>query len=146
MPTLTQRDTDIMAGSDIQATVAQHNAEIAALGGRMSGVETGLRTLQSEVHTGFAGINNIMHKLDSKIDSFGQRPQFNFHQTVSTVTTLAVLFSMIVGGIIYIIQQQNAVVLQSVSSNSTDVNKMKDDVQTLKEKFGWSARIDKGAR
>jgi hypothetical protein len=53
------------------------------------------------VHTGFSALGSKLDKLDS-------RPQFDFHQTTKTVLSLAVLFSMVCAGIIYITNSQNA--------------------------------------
>lgn len=116
---------------DITSQLAHHDAAIGALGGRMTGVETGLRTLQGEVHTGFAavthnvnqqlgGVNQTMAALGSKIDKLDAQPKFDFHKVVGTVVSLAVLFTMICGGIIYITNSQNAaVVAEQRSFNQT---------------------------
>lgn len=96
---------------DLVHTLAQHDAAINTLGGRMSGVETGLRTLQGEVHSGF----NV---LGSKLDKLDAAPKFDFHKTVGTVVALAVLFSMICGGIIWITTGQfGAMIAEQKSFN-----------------------------
>jgi hypothetical protein len=132
-----------MAESDIKETVAQHQSEIAALGGRMSGVETGLRTLQSEVHTGFAAISTMMHKVDSKIDRFDQRPQFNVHQWIGTLLSLSILFVMIVSGIIYVAQSQfSAVITKQDGIN----DRLAEKIDELGSRVGWypsTKRADK---
>ena len=98
--------------TDVSVTLAHHDQAIQHLGGRITGVENGLRTLQGEVHTGFTSIQTSMaHQISglaSKLDKIDAQPKFNFHQTVKTVTTLAVLFSMVVAGIIYVQNSQNA--------------------------------------
>lgn len=120
--------------ASLAQSIAHHDAAIENLGSRMTGVEGGLRVLQGEVHSGFAGINSVMHKMDSKIDRFDARPQFDFHKTVGTVTTLAVLFSMVCGGIIWI----------SSSHFATTIAEQRAKIQNLEEKIGWAARVDKG--
>lgn len=96
---------------NLMQTLAHHDAAISALGGRMTGVETGLRTLQGEVHAGF-------NALGSKLDKIDARPTFDFHKTVSTVVALAVLFSMICGGIIWITTGQfGAMIAEQKSFN-----------------------------
>ena len=76
----------------------------------MSGVETGLKTLQSEVAHGFTEAAQRMSQeiggLSSKLDKLDAAPKFDVHKTVSTVVSLAVLFSMICGGIIWITTSQ----------------------------------------
>ena len=103
------------APQDVMSTLAHHDAAIENLGGRMSGVESGLRTLQGEVSHGFAtitqNINTQIGALSSKFDRLDGRPQFNFHETVKTVVSLAILFSMVVGMIIYVTHAQNAAVV-----------------------------------
>lgn len=97
---------------DFSTTLAHHDAAIQHLGGRITGVESGLRTLQSEVHTGFSSIQTAMAQqiggLASKLDKLDAVPKFNFHQTVKTVSSLVFMFAAICAGIIYITNSQNA--------------------------------------
>lgn len=90
------------AHPDITAQLARHDAAIGALGGRIHGVETGLRTLQGEVHQGFNALNQTLIGVNSKIDKLDSAPKFDFHKVVGTVVSLAILFGMVCGGIIYI--------------------------------------------
>ncbi|MBS0243046.1 MAG: hypothetical protein JSS20_12780 [Proteobacteria bacterium] len=124
---------------NLVATLAQHDAAITALGGRMSGVETGLRTLQGEVHSGFTS-------LASKLDRLDAAPKFDFHKTVSTVTTIAVLFSMIVGGIIWITTSQfSGVVAKQEAVNERDQRRLDwqaAEIAKINEKLGWVARVE----
>ena len=118
--------------TDITSQLAHHDAAITALGGRMTGVETGLRTLQGEVHHGFANVtqnvNNQIGSLSSKLDKLDGRPQFDFHKTIRTVQSLAVLFAMVCGGIIWITTSQ--------FGNTVE------DVKRLKEKMEWAVRVE----
>jgi hypothetical protein len=122
------------ATSDLSKTIAHHDAAITQLGGRMTGVEGGLLTLQGEVHTGFA-------TLGSKLDKLDARPTVNLHESVRTVLSLAVLFSMIVGGIIWVTTSQFAVVVAKVDKHDTEIGR-------IAERIGWSARVEpaKGGR
>lgn len=117
------------SGADLRETLAHHDAAIQSLGGRMSSLETGMRTLQGEVHSGFTA-------LGSKLDRLDAAPRFDFHQTVSTVTTIAVLFSMIVGGIIYITSSQFATTVARVEAHESAL-------ANLNEKVGWAGRVEK---
>ena len=128
--------------AEISQTLAHHEAAIATLGGRMTGVETGLRTLQTEVHSGFAQLSTTLHSLDSKVDRFDARPVVDVHKTVSTVTTLAVLFSMVVGGIIWVTTSQFAPIVQSVSDHGERLTRAESDLIEAKEKLGWVSRVD----
>lgn len=118
--------------NDITAQLAHHDAAITALGGRMTGVETGLRTLQGEVHHGFANVtqnvNNQIGGLASKLDKLDGRPQFDFHKTIRTVQSLAILFAMVCGGIIWITTSQFGNTIE--------------EVKRLKEKMEWVSRVE----
>lgn len=111
-----------MGDGSLSAVLAHHDTEIKNLGGRMHGVETGLRTLQGEVHTGFAsmqqamnGLGNGLAALNSKLDS---APKFDAHKSISTIVSLAVLFAMICTGIIYISGSQfSSVIAEQKSFN-----------------------------
>jgi hypothetical protein len=120
--------------SDLLTTLAHHDAAISTLGGRMSGVERSLSTLQGEVHTGFVG-------LGSKLDKIDARPTFNFGDTVRTVLSLAVLFSMVVGGIIWVTTAQQTGLVAKVEKHEAAMER-------LSERIGWVARVEtaKGGR
>jgi hypothetical protein len=125
------------APKDFTATLATHDAAINVLGGRMTGVETSVRTLQGEVHTGFSALGSKLDKLDS-------RPQFDFHQTTKTVLSLAVLFSMVCAGIIYITNSQNAaerarqeILANSLAEKVTKTDSILEKIDSkLEEKVG----------
>lgn len=114
---------------DLIQTIAHHDAAIGQLGGRMTGVESGLRTLQGEVHAGFISLGSKLDKLDAV-------PKFDFHQTVKTVSSLVFLFASIVAGIIWVSTQQFALTRERV-------NVMEGDISQLKERVGWTARVDR---
>lgn len=99
---------------DFTTTLAHHDAAIQHLGGRMTGVETGLRTLQGEVHTGFSAIQASMNTqiglVSSKLDKIDAAPKFDFHKMVGTIVSLAALFGIVCGGIIYITNSQSAAI------------------------------------
>lgn len=120
-----------MASPDITQTLAHHDAAISTLGGRMTGVESGLRTLQGEVHSGFAQLGVTLNAVNSKIDRFDARPQFDFHRMVGTIVGLAVLFSMIVGAIIWLTTSQFAGVIDKVSKHENIIDRLNDKLQWL---------------
>jgi len=113
-------------------TLAHHDAAIGGLSTRVGHVETGIKAIQSEMSVGFKD-------LSSKFAINEARPQFNFHQTVSTITTIAVLFSMIIGGIIWIVTGQFALVAAKVDRHDATLERMA-------EKLGWASRIESPRR
>lgn len=141
---------------DLMQTLAHHDAAINSLGGRMSGVETGLRTLQGEVHHGFAAItqtvNTQLGAVSSKLDKLDAAPKFDVHRTVGTVVALAVLFSMICGGIIWITTNQFSGVIAEQRSFNGLVGQRLDKHEIQIEKLnGWTtttspATMARGAR
>lgn len=137
--------------AEVTSTLAHHEAAITNLGGRMSGVENGLRTLQGEVHAGFAGIANSMNTqisaLGSKLDKLDAQPKFDFHKMVGTIVSLAGLFALICGGIIYITNSQNAALVAEQKAFNSNVGRIVEkhegEIDSLKS---WSATVIVGAR
>jgi hypothetical protein len=131
------------APPDITAQLAHHDAAISGLSGRMTGVEQGLKTLQGEVHHGFLS-------LGSKLDKIDAAPKFDFHKTVSTVLKLALLFSMVVGGIIWVTTNQfSGVVATQKATNDSLIAKIERHegmLEKIAERVGWAPRIERGAR
>ena len=111
---------------DLLKTLATHDAAIATLGGRLSGVETSVHKLQSEVHTGFAA-------LGSKLDRIDSRPTFNPHEMVRTVLSVAVLFTMVVSGIVWVTTGQfGGIVAEQRAYNSAVTDKLKEHSEVLR--------------
>ena len=139
------------APPDITAQLAHHDAAITALGGRMTGVETGLRTLQGEVHHGFANVtqnvNQQIGQIASKLDKLDAAPKFDIHKNVGTVLAIAILFSMTCGGIIYITRSQSEAVLAEQKALNSEqkyfngaVSKILDKHDAQLEKLNvWAA-------
>lgn len=124
---------------DLVQTLAHHDAAINTLGGRMTGVERGMATLQTEVHSGFNALNTTLNGFNSKIEQIGSRPQLDIHRMVSTVTTLAVLFSMVVAGIIWITTSQFAgMVAEQKGFNAVTSGQLDD----LKTRVDWFSRTE----
>lgn len=145
MPTKPNREPDNMNPrlADPMATLAHHDAQISALGGRMTGVENQMRTLQGEVHTGFAAVQSSMNSqigsLASKLDKLDATPKIDFHKTVATITTIAVLFSMIVGGIIYITTGQFAGAWSRQDAFNTHMTSRVENLESQTQKvLGWA--------
>lgn len=86
--------------SNLHQTLAHHDAAIGALTTRVGHVEQKLDGHDRK-------LDQIIHAV-TKADA---TPKFNFHQTVSTIVALAILFSMVCGGIIYIVRAQSEAVL-----------------------------------
>jgi hypothetical protein len=121
--------------SDLFTTLAHHDAAISTLGGRMTGVESSVRTLQGEVHSGFAGLGGKLDKLDA-------RPRLDFPELVRTVLSLIVIFSMIVGGIIWVTTAQFAGVVAEQKSLNANIAARIEKHETVLERIGWAARVE----
>jgi len=95
---------------DLVTTLAHHDAAINGLSGRMTGVEAGLNKLQDDVHNGFNGMQQTMTAavgaLSSKFDRIEARPSLDVHKVIGSVVSVAVLFSMVCAGIIWITTSQ----------------------------------------
>jgi len=126
------------------STLAHHDAEIVNLSARMTGVEGGLNRLGEQVTSGFAG-------LTSKIDKMDAVPHMDPHKAVGTVVALAVLFGMVVSGIVWISTAIAGVPLATLQATDTHfdrwagraesrIERLETDTSTLKEKFGWTGR------
>jgi hypothetical protein len=107
-----------------------------------------LRTLQGEVSHGFAAITSNINAqigaLSSKIDKFEGRPQFNFHETVKTVVSLAILFSMTVGMIIYVTTSQNAAVLaEQKTLNEHRTKQIEQITERVRDLEAWRPVVTK---
>lgn len=126
------RQRETWHASDMLQTIAHHDAAISSLGSRMEGVEHGLAGLKSEVHSGFVG-------LGSKLDRLDAQPRFNFGSTVETVLHIAVLFSMVVAGIVWVTTGQfSGVVAEQKSINARveeQMTKRDDQINRITEKL-----------
>lgn len=122
------------------ATLATHDAAINTLGGRMTGVESSVRTLQGEVHTGFTS-------LSSKLDRLDAAPKFDFHKTVKTISSLVVLFAAICAGIIYIVNAQSAAerARQEVlnSALAEKMSKAENVLEKIDQKLDWAPVVER---
>lgn len=125
---------------DLMATLATHDAAINTLSGRMTGVESSVRTLQGEVHTGFAALGSKLDKLDAA-------PKFDFHRTVKTVSSLIFMFAAICGGIIYIVNSQSAAerARQEVlnSALTEKMNKAESVLEKIDQKLDWAPVVER---
>lgn len=120
-------------------TLAQHDAAINGLSSRIGHVEKTLGDHGNILHT----IEKAVTRQDGKIDG---RPIFNFHQAVGTVLALAVLFSMVVGGIIWVTTSQFAGVLAKQESINANLNeragKHEAVIEKLAERVGWVSKTE----
>lgn len=126
--------------TELLQTLVKHDAAIEHLGGQM-------RTLQGEVHSGFQSINHTLVGLNSKFDRFDATPKFDFHKTVKTVVSLATLFALIVAGMIYIINAQNAAdqAKQQVLNEALKdkAAKIEGIIDRLGERLDWAATVER---
>ncbi|MGD9724516.1 MAG: hypothetical protein AB7U76_25025 [Pirellulales bacterium] len=110
---------------------SHHEGMINALSQRMGHVETKL-----DAHDG--KLDTIIHA----VSKHENRPSFDFHKTISSITQIAVLFSMVVGGIIFITTSQFSPMVQVVNRNEERVKKIESDIGDVKDKVGWIARVE----
>jgi hypothetical protein len=142
MGTLTEADEKMASPmpNNLAATLAHHDAAINTLGGRMTGVESSVRTLQGEVHTGFSALGSKLDKLDAA-------PKFDFHQTTKTVLSLSVLFSMVCAGIIYITNAQSAAERakqEALNGLLTEkVSKTESILEKIDNKLDWAPIVER---
>lgn len=132
--------------ADLATTIAHHDAAITGLSGRMTGVETGLRTLQSEVHAGFNGMQHSLSEaingLGSKFDRLDAAPKLDMHKIIGSVVSLAVLFSIICGGIVWMAGSQFAGVLAKQDSFNTSITKTVERHETKLDSIGeWMTTV-----
>lgn len=116
-------------------TLAHHDAMITNLAGRMTGVENKLETLDHNMSTNFMA-------LASKMDKFDARPTVNLHQSIQTVLSLSVLFSMVVGGIIWVTTSQfsgPAAKQDALNEHLKNITaKNAEDIKDMRDRMGWS--------
>lgn len=118
---------------DVHQTVAYLEAGHDDLGRRLGGLEKGFHVLQGEVHTGFANIQGGFSDLKSKIESVNARPTFNPHEMIRSVLSLAILFGMIVTGIIWITTGQfGGIIAEQRAYNSGVSDKLKEHSEVLR--------------
>lgn len=99
--------------ADLRAVLLQHDSHINNLNGRIGHVE---KTLE--------GHGNVLQVIKEAVTRQDARPTFNFHQSVSTVLSLALLLSMVVGGIIWVTQSQFAGIVAEQKGVNTAVSKI----------------------
>lgn len=119
---------------ELLKTLANHDAAINTLGGRMSGVETSVHKLQGEVHTGFAALGSKLDKLDA-------RPTFNFHEWVRTAQSIGITVGLIVAAIIWIVNGSfSGVIVKQDSLNTHVTEKLREQgeaIKSLAERTQW---------
>jgi hypothetical protein len=135
---------------DIHQAVAYLEAGHDDLGRRLGGLEKGFHVLQGEVHTGFSNIQSGFSDIKSKIESLNSRPTFNPHEMIRSVLSLAILFGMIVTGIIWITTGQfGGIVAEQRAYNAAVTDKLKEHSEVLRalgNRIQWTARVDPDPR
>ena len=116
---------------DISGILAHHDAAIGGLSSRMGHVE---RTLE--------GHGGLLQEIRTAVTKNDARPVFNFHQTISTIVAIAILFSMVCGGIIYIVNGQNATAQAEQRNLTVRVDKHDQLLERLSAIAGWTAKVE----
>lgn len=116
------------AGLDYRATLEHHDKELTNLAGRVGSLEV-------KLDAGFASVREAIAQQKQGVVSL--------KDAVSVVLSLAVLFSMVVGGIIWVTTNQFAgMVAEQKSMNMETKSRIeRHDVilEKLTERVGWSA-------
>lgn len=124
--------------SALLTTLAHHDAEIVNLSARMTGVENSVKTLGDQVSVGFSALTSKLDRLDSA-------PKIDMHKTIGSVVALAVLFSMVVGGIIYITNSQSAAVIAEQKSFNGSIGRLVEKHEAeIDQLQSWSATVVAG--
>lgn len=110
-------------------TLAQHDSAINTLGGRMTGVETGLNSLQKEMHVGFTSVATAVAGLGSQLAKSDAQPRIDYHETIRSIVSIAALFSMIVAGIIWITANQFGTVIAEQKGFNSAIKHRVDKVE-----------------
>ncbi len=124
-------------GEDWVRTLAHHDAEISNLSGRITGVEAGLKGLQTDVTHGFSDIS-------SKIEKINARPSFEMSSILSIVKDAAVLVGAAVAAIIWVTTGQfSGTVARQDETNKLTERRLTNIEEKMTEKIGWLSRVDK---
>lgn len=108
--------------ADLRAVILQHDTHINSLNGRLGHVE---KTLEGHGMI-LNQHGNLLQDIKTAVTRQDARPTFDFHKSVSTVLALAVLFSMVVGGIIWVTQLQFASIVAEQKGVNAAVAKVLD--------------------
>lgn len=97
----------------------------------MIGLKSEVKGLGDTVASGFATLGAKFERMSA---TNAARPAFNIHQMVQTVLAGAILFSMIVAGIIYVSQSQfSGLIADQKSTNE----RVKEKIDELASRVGW---------
>jgi hypothetical protein len=121
-------------------SVARLEAGYDDLGRRIGGLEKGFSGLQSDMQSGFSEVKAAIHAINA-------RPTVNVHEVVRTVLSLAILFGMVVSGIIWITTGQfGGIVAEQRAHNASVTEKIKahgDAIDRLAERTQWFPSVAK---
>ena len=124
-------------------TLAQHDSAITTLGSRMTGVETGLHSLQKEMHTGFTAVAGSVAALGSQLAKSDAQPRIDYHETIRSIVSIAALFSMIVAGIIWITANQFGTVIAEQKGFNAAIKHRVDKVEdAIGQWRTWTAKVE----
>lgn len=124
--------------SSLTATLAHHDRELGSLANRMGHVE---KTLGEH--------GSILHEIRQAVTKHDAQPRVDVHRAVSTVVALAVLFSMVCGGIIWITTSQFSGIVAEQRSLNTELKSRTEKhdlmLDKLSERVGWTASTKRAA-
>lgn len=116
---------------ELLTTLIQHDSAIKGLSGDMAGLKSEVKALDISVSNGFTNLGQQLGKLTTANEL---RPAFDFHKWVTTILTLAILFSMVVGGIIYVSQAQfSGIIAKQDATNE----RFSEKIDQLGERVDW---------
>ncbi len=121
--------------SGIKATLEHHDRAIGQLTVRMGNVETRLEKIDVKMDAGFAAVTAALAQQ--------RQSAVSLKDAVSVVLSLAVLFSMVVGGIIWVTTNQFAGIIARQDSLNTEIKsrleKHDQAIDKMAEIMRWRA-------
>lgn len=116
---------------DMHQTVARLEAGHDDFGRRLSGLEKGFSILQGEVHSGFAALTSKIDQLRAHNDA---QPKFDLGKIIQGVRDAAILFSMLVAGIVWVVSGSvNGVFVKQDGLNIVVADKLKEQSDAIKQ-------------
>lgn len=115
---------------DISQKVAYHEAAIEDFGRRMTGVESHVKSMQNEMSAGFLKLTTKLDQLRAHSDA---QPKFDLGKIIQGVRDAAILFSMLVAGIVWVVSGSfNGVFVKQDGLNIVVADKLKEQSDAIK--------------
>lgn len=139
---------------DWQKTLIEHDSAIKGLSADMSGLKVEVQGIHKAMNSHHSDLSSKFDKIMARSDA---RPDFDPHKWIGTILSIAVLFGIIVGGIIYVSNAQFAGTLAKQEAFNDNVKEklgdhdkqITDQGQALAEvgrRAGWAAALAKRAQ